>query len=123
MVAVWRRRASGRLDGGAMRGAEQRLELGEGALYRRVGRYRGEGRAWAHDRLGDLVGREVVHDDHISGRKLGHQHLFDIKGRHHAWDRRAPSTLRIRKPAVNVVVFQWPWGMAARHRWPRGALP
>ena len=23
-----------------------------------------------------------------------------------------------RKPAVNVVVFQWPWGMAARHRSP-----
>ena len=28
-----------------------------------------------------------------------------------------------RSPPVKVVVFQWPWGMAARHRSPQGARP
>ncbi len=28
-----------------------------------------------------------------------------------------------RRPAVKVVVFQWPWGTAARHRSPHGARP
>ena len=53
----------------------------EGALVRRVGRQVEQDRTCGLDRLAntaDLVCPEVVHDDHICGRELGHQHLLDI---------------------------------------------
>lgn len=72
-------------SGAGCRGAQQRLELGKGALdrveIRRVVRKVEQAHACALDCLantGDLVCWEVVDDDDIGGRKLGHQYLLDI---------------------------------------------
>jgi len=115
---------------------------GLGAIRRQVEQPRPGGfDCLAH--AGDLVGRQVVHDDDIAGLEFGHQHLFDprFRGgrrkrgmRARAWGRRAASTLSARPsvirrqracpgPRSGMVVFQCPCGTAARQRWPFGDHP
>ena len=74
-----------------------------------------------------LTVRLACHVEELSqreaARRFGYQDLFHIglegSPMHRPVEehrgRQAPER---RKPAVNVVVFQWPWGMAARHRSP-----
>jgi len=70
------------------------------------------------------VSGQIVHDHEIAGSERGREHLLDIGQKAFAihWpvqDQGAVIASR-RKPAVKVVVFQWPCGTLARQRSPRG---
>ena len=75
----------------------------------------------------DLLRRQIVHNHDVAWPQLGNERLFDIgeKGLavHRAVEDHRRSDAVVAKPAVKVVVFQWPWGTGARHRSPLGVRP
>jgi hypothetical protein len=76
----------------------------------------------------DAVDGKIVDDHDIAGIERGREHLLDIgEGKHSPSigpSRTKGAVMPVRRrPAVKVVVFQWPCGTAARHRSPRGLRP
>jgi hypothetical protein len=74
-----------------------------------------------------FMAAEIVHDDDVAGTEFRHRDLLDI-GLESSPLIGPSSTIGatmplLRRPATKVVVFQWPCGIAARRRWPRGARP
>ena len=76
---------------------------------------------------GDLVGRQIVHDDDIARPQGRRQHLFapgeeDLAIHRPVEQHRRDEAGRV-NPPTKVMVFQCPCGTAARQRWPFGAQP
>jgi hypothetical protein len=73
------------------------------------------------------VARQVVHDDDVARLELGNEELLDIGfegcGVDGAVEDGGATRPSRRRPATKVVVFQWPWGIAALSLSPLGARP
>lgn len=115
-------------------GTENGLELGEGefdgvevgGVRRQVQQPRSR-RLDALSDTADLVGGQIVEHDRFTGPEGWDEGFLDIAAeacaRHWSIEERGGHQAADARPAVTVMVFQWPNGTATRQRSPRGARP
>jgi len=74
-----------------------------------------------------LVARQIVHNDLIATREFRYKDAGHVGqeriGVHRPVEHQGAIMPVRRRPAVKVVVFQWPKGMPARSHWPRRQRP